>query len=294
MSIHPKLVRSTEDESRYVRRKLVEFNSNQVPNDRYEEVHLCFKDDRDQVIAGLISAICWNWMEIDILWVDERHRGQRLGQKLLEEAESIARAKECRFIKLNTFSFQAPEFYKKYGYEVMAIIENAPPGSKHYYYKKDLASGKKRTDSASRVIKASPEALYHAFVDPTALAAWLPPSGMQGRIHEFDARAGGTYRMSLAYLDPQHSGMGKTSDNEDIVQGRFLELIPNERIVQSAIFESEDPAFAGEMTMIWTFDPVPEGTRVAIVCENVPEGIRKEDHDAGLSSSLANLAAFTE
>jgi GNAT superfamily N-acetyltransferase len=128
---------STNDDTNYVRKKLNEFNSKHVPNGIYEEINLCFKD-KDEIVAGLNSAISWNWMEIDILWVDDIYRGQGLGRRLLEEAERIARAKSCTFIKLNTFSFQAPEFYKKYGYEVMAIIENAPLGSKHYYYKKDL------------------------------------------------------------------------------------------------------------------------------------------------------------
>jgi len=65
-------------------------------------------------------------------------------------------------------------------------------------------------------------------------------------------------------------------------------------IVQAVEFQSEDPAFAGEMIMTWTLAAVPEGTKVTIVCENVPEGIRKEDHDIGLRSTLENLAIFTE
>ncbi|SMF79213.1 Acetyltransferases [Paenibacillus uliginis N3/975] len=134
----PKIIKGTNDEANYVRKKLIEFNSKNVPNGIYEEINLCLKDDQEEIIAGLNSAVCWNWMEIDILWVDDEHRGQGHGKRLLEEAEQIARAKNCTFIKLNTFSFQAPEFYKKYGYEVMAIIENAPLGNKHYYYKKCL------------------------------------------------------------------------------------------------------------------------------------------------------------
>ncbi|MCC3374169.1 N-acetyltransferase [Cohnella sp. REN36] len=138
MSNTPKIIHSTNDEANEVRKKLVEFNSKKVPNGIYEEINLCLKNDKEEIIAGLNSAVCWNWMEIDILWVDEDHRGQGLGKRLLVEAEQIARTNNCTFIKLNTFSFQAPEFYKKYGYEVIAIIENAPLGSKHYYYKKDL------------------------------------------------------------------------------------------------------------------------------------------------------------
>ena len=138
MPIIPRVNQSTSDETNYIRRKLIEFNSKHVPNGMYEEINLCIKDENEVIIAGLISAICWNWMEIDILWVDDNRRGQGFGKRLLEEAEQIARSKDCTFIKLNTFSFQAPEFYKKYGYVVMAIIENAPKGKNHYYFKKDL------------------------------------------------------------------------------------------------------------------------------------------------------------
>jgi uncharacterized protein YndB with AHSA1/START domain len=156
------------------------------------------------------------------------------------------------------------------------------------------ALGKKRTDSASRVIMASPQTIYQAFVDPKALVSWLPPQGMKGQIYAFDPRAGGTYRMALTYDAPGHSAPGKTSEHADVVEGRFLELVPNERIVQLAEFESEDPAFAGAMTITWKLNAVPGGTEVTILCENVPDGIRQEDHDAGLRSTLDNLAAFTE
>jgi uncharacterized protein YndB with AHSA1/START domain len=71
-------------------------------------------------------------------------------------------------------------------------------------------------------------------------------------------------------------------------------LVPDERIVQLVEFESADPAFAGTMKMTWTLTPVPGGTEVAICCENVPEGVREEDHAAGMKSTLANLAAFVE
>lgn len=102
-------------------------------------MNLCLKDDNGDIVAGINSAICWNWMEISILWVDDNYRSQGYGKRLLEEAEKVARAKKCTFIKLDTFSFQAPEFYKKYGYKVIATIEDAPLGSKHFYYKKDLS-----------------------------------------------------------------------------------------------------------------------------------------------------------
>ncbi|MBD3919291.1 GNAT family N-acetyltransferase [Paenibacillus sp. PR3] len=133
-----KLIKGTTEEASHVRNQLIAFNSAHVPNGRYEEVNLCVKNDQGDIIAGLNSAVCWNWMEIDIIWVDEHHRGEGLGSRLLTEAERIAREHHCSFIKLNTFSFQAPDFYRKYGYEVIAIIEDAPSGHQHYFLKKQL------------------------------------------------------------------------------------------------------------------------------------------------------------
>jgi uncharacterized protein YndB with AHSA1/START domain len=155
-------------------------------------------------------------------------------------------------------------------------------------------SGKTRIDSASRVIRASPHDIYQAYMDPQALVSWLPPEGMQGRIDSFDPREGGIYRMALTYEQPDHPVAGKTSQHSDVVRGRFLKLVAGERIVQLVEFESDDPAFAGAMKMTWTLTAVPGGTEVAILCENVPEGIRQEDHAAGLNSTLENLAAFIE
>lgn len=151
-----------------------------------------------------------------------------------------------------------------------------------------------RVDTATRVIRASPRTVYQAFLDPDALVAWLPPHGMNARVEQYEPRVGGAYRIALSYQSPHHSTVGKTSQDTDVVRGRFIELVPNERIVQLVEFESEDPAFAGEMKMTWTLTAVPTGTAVDIRAENVPEGIRPEDHEAGFRSTLDNLAAFTE
>ncbi|UZK64935.1 SRPBCC family protein [Sphingomonas sp. M1-B02] len=150
-----------------------------------------------------------------------------------------------------------------------------------------------RTDRASRLIRAPLARVYAAFVDPAALVRWLPPEGMTGEMLDFDAGPGGSYRMALTYQDEAHAP-GKTSDDGDVVEVRYLALVPNVKIIQSAEFEAEDPAFAGTMVMSWTFEAAGDATRVAIACDNVPAGIRKQDHVAGLKSSLANLACFVE
>jgi uncharacterized protein YndB with AHSA1/START domain len=149
-----------------------------------------------------------------------------------------------------------------------------------------------RTDRASRLIKAPASQVYRAFIDPEALVRWLPPEGMTGEMLAFDARPGGGYRMALHYADADHAATGKTSEHSDVVETRFIALNPGRGIVQSAVFESDDPAFAGTMRMSWTFEPAEGGTRVVITCEDVPQGIRKQDHLQGLKASLANLAAF--
>lgn len=154
-------------------------------------------------------------------------------------------------------------------------------------------SSDNRRDIASRVIMAEPQTIYQAFLNPKSLATWLPPKGMSGHIDNFDPREGGTYKMTLTY-EEEKSTSGKTSENSDVYQGKFLKMVPDKQIVQLVIFESEYPEFSGEMTQKWLFESMPEGTRVTIICENVPRGIRKVDHDIGLKSTLENLAIFVE
>ena len=149
-----------------------------------------------------------------------------------------------------------------------------------------------RTDTASLVIGATPERVYAAFVSPQALAVWLPPEGMSGRFERFDARPGGSYRMVLTYADAS-AAPGKATADSDIVEARFVELIPGVRVVQAVDFVSDDPCYAGTMTMTWEVAAVDNGSLVTLRADNVPAGISEEDHAAGMASSLANLAAFT-
>jgi uncharacterized protein YndB with AHSA1/START domain len=150
-----------------------------------------------------------------------------------------------------------------------------------------------RTDIASQVIAAPVERTYAALVDPDALVAWLPPSGMTGRFERFDARPGGSYRMVLTYADAS-TARGKATPDSDIVEARFLDIVPGARVVQAVDFVSDEPGYAGTMTMTWEVATAERGTRIDIRAENVPDGISAEDHAAGLRSSLANLAAYLE
>jgi len=143
-------------------------------------------------------------------------------------------------------------------------------------------------------IAASPQAIYAAFSAPQKLMAWLPPGGMTGRALEYDFRPGGRYRIALTYDASAPAGVGKTADRTDVSAGRFVALEPARTIVQSVAFESADAALAGEMIITWSFEPTPAGTRVTVTAENVPAGISQADHDAGLRSSLQNLARFCQ
>ena len=150
-----------------------------------------------------------------------------------------------------------------------------------------------RTDRASRLMAAPLARIWAAFVDPEALLAWLPPGEMTGRFERFGARPGGSYRMVLTH--PDASGApGKATADSDIVEARFVDIVPGERVIQAVDFVSDDPAYAGTMTMTWEVTAADAGTRVDIVAEDVPDGISAEDHAAGLASSLANLAAYVE
>ncbi|MFC4810384.1 tetratricopeptide repeat protein [Paenibacillus sp. GCM10023250] len=129
------------EESGYVRNRLIAYNASRLPEayrDRYEEINLVQREADGRIIGGVLSVCCWNWLEIDILWVDDAYRGRGVGSALLEAAEREARKRDCAFVKLNTFSFQAPAFYARHGYAELAVIEDAPAGHRHYYFIKPL------------------------------------------------------------------------------------------------------------------------------------------------------------
>jgi len=150
-----------------------------------------------------------------------------------------------------------------------------------------------RTDRAARVIDAPVGHVFNALVDRDALEAWLPPDGMTARFERFDPTPGGSYRLVLTYADPTDS-RGKSSSGSDIVEARYVDIVRNDRVVQAVDFVSDDPAFAGTMTMTWAVRAVDGGTRVRITADDVPDGISADDHSAGLTSTLENLASFVE
>jgi uncharacterized protein YndB with AHSA1/START domain len=146
----------------------------------------------------------------------------------------------------------------------------------------------------ARVIRAPPEAIYDAFLDPGALVQWLPPAEMTGRIDSFRPGVGGGYRMTLAYPPTEQRFRGKTTAREDRVNVRFVALSPPRRIVEAVTFDSPDPAFQGEMTLEIAIDPAPAGTAVTLLFADLPPGLRPEDNDTGARLSLRQLAQWLE
>lgn len=145
-----------------------------------------------------------------------------------------------------------------------------------------------RRHTASQWVPATPDAAYDAFVRPERLVQWLPPAGARGRILALEPHPGGRFEMTLTF----DAVPGKSAGNTDVVQARFVELLPGRRIVLAVSFPSPDPSFAGVMKMTWTFDPEGEGTRVTIVADDVPAGISRADHEMGMRSTLANLQGY--
>jgi uncharacterized protein YndB with AHSA1/START domain len=148
-----------------------------------------------------------------------------------------------------------------------------------------------RSTRVSQFIKAPREVVYQAFLEPDAVASWLSPENMRGQVHSFEPREGGKIRMTLMYQD---SSRGKSSENTDTFDGKFVELIPNEKIVWVTEFESDQPDFAGEMRLTWSLADADGGTEVTVLCEDIPKGINLEDNETGSRSSLQKLAAFIE
>jgi len=144
----------------------------------------------------------------------------------------------------------------------------------------------------SRHIRAPRERVYAAFVDAKAIADWMVPTGMTSRVHEFEGRVGGRFRVSLTYDAP--TGTGKTSAQTDTYHGRFVELSPGRRVVQAIEFETDNPAMRGEMTVTVTLSDKDGGTELVAVHDGLPPGVPPADNELGWSISLGKLAALVE
>jgi uncharacterized protein YndB with AHSA1/START domain len=141
----------------------------------------------------------------------------------------------------------------------------------------------KSTVRLHRVLRAAPEKVYRAFLDPDAMVKWLPPHGFTGKVHHLDARVGGTYKMSFTNF---------TTGQSHSFGGKYLELVPHERIRNTDKFD--DSSLPGEMQTTVSLKKVSVGTEVSIVQEGLPEAIPPEACYLGWQESLTLLAQLVE
>ena len=146
-----------------------------------------------------------------------------------------------------------------------------------------MGSSNTNTIRLHRVLRATPERVYRAFLDAAAMVKWLPPNGFTGQVHQIDARVGGTYKMSFTNF---------TSGRSHSFGGEYLELKPNELIRHTDSFD--DPNMPGEMQTTIKLKPVSVGTEVDIVQEGVPAFIPPEACYLGWQESLTLLAKLVE
>ena len=136
------IVNCIDGDAEYICDKLVEYNLSQVPKTQqldFVYINKKIVDENNEIIAGCLAKMyCWKVIYIDILWVDEKYRKCGLGKRLLTEIEKIAKEEDCSLIHLDTFDFQAKDFYIKYGYEIFGVLEDCPENHCRYYLKKKL------------------------------------------------------------------------------------------------------------------------------------------------------------
>lgn len=145
----------------------------------------------------------------------------------------------------------------------------------------------------SRRVNAPRPVVYQALLDASTVATWRVPDGMTSRVHEFDPREGGAFRISLIYDAP--ASTGKSGAHTDTYHGRFTRLVPDEQVVEVSQFETTDPALRSTMTITTTLtDAEGGGTDILIVHEGIPDVVPVADNELGTRMSLDKLAALVE
>lgn len=115
-----------------------DYNTQQAGEDHAKNLCFVVKTAEDEIVGGVIGTTYWDWFSVELMWIREDLRGLGYGTQLLSLAEKQARERGAKQVILDTFSFQAPEFYKKFGYEVFGVLDNFPNGHKRYYMTKKL------------------------------------------------------------------------------------------------------------------------------------------------------------
>lgn len=145
-SVNPKeivtIVTATAQDNEYLENKLVEFNQQQVPFTQAEpfmQLGFIIKDERNIIRGGITAVIyCWKILYINVLWVDEQYRKHGYGAQLLAKVEQVALEQGCKLAHLDTFDFQAKNFYLRHGYEIFGQLDDCPPGHAKFFMKKVL------------------------------------------------------------------------------------------------------------------------------------------------------------
>jgi GNAT superfamily N-acetyltransferase len=114
------------------------FNRRHAEPPGFEPLVVSARDSSGAIIGGLVGLTGWTWLHVDLLWVDDGHRGTGVGTNLLRAAEQEAASRGVRHVDLDTFDFQAKPFYTREGYSVFGILEDYPPGHTRYFMRKDL------------------------------------------------------------------------------------------------------------------------------------------------------------
>lgn len=128
----------TEEERLAILQPLRAYNASKADGAVPEPIALLVRDENGEIVGGLYAKLFYQWLFIDLLSVPEQARGQGLGSKLMQMAEELARDRKCVGLWLDTFEFQAPEFYRKHGYSEVGHIADYPPGHKHFFFQKRL------------------------------------------------------------------------------------------------------------------------------------------------------------
>lgn len=150
-----------------------------------------------------------------------------------------------------------------------------------------------RSTHIHRYMRAPRSAVYRLLLDPAAIEKWRVPDGMTAQVHSFEAREGGSFRISLTYVDSRNTG--KTTEHTDTYHGRFLRLVPDEQVIEAEEFETSDPAMSGEMISTITLaDADDGGTDLVALHEGLPAGVALADNETGWRMALAKLAALAE
>lgn len=144
----------------------------------------------------------------------------------------------------------------------------------------------------SRLVKAEASVVYRALLDADTIGRWRVPGNMSAHVHEFDAREGGFFRVSLTY-DSQDE-VGKSSAHTDTYHGHFVKLVANEQVVEVFEFETGAPELRGEVTMTTTLAESDGGTEITMVQDGMPDSVSPSDNELGMRMALDNLAKLVE